>query len=181
MVRPLFYRTDSHRSGLEDVKRRHGTNGKSEVTERGLRSAAVASPFFTLLQFSHVLYSLYISHRVLYNSGVWRDWSRPFWRLREDGIKWKTCKSDQPLRLSFHFWYYFIRIPFEYSRALKCCEIQLRFSQWINLLSCSIWLNMQFVNFIFLNLKTCLIMTICAKNYQAHRIMLSHPLRVRSK
>lgn len=78
MVRPLFYRTDSHRSGLEDVKRRHGTNGKSEVTERGPCSAAVASPFFTLLQLSHVLYSLYISHRVLYNSRFVRVeyWSR---------------------------------------------------------------------------------------------------------
>lgn len=66
MVRPLFYRTDSHRFGLEDVKCRvkgHGTragkrtNGKSEVPKAYARErslSAVASPFFTLLQFSHV-------------------------------------------------------------------------------------------------------------------------------
>lgn len=99
MVRPLFYRTDSHRSGLEDVKRRHGTNGKSEVTERGPCFAAVASPFFTLLQFSHVLYSLYISHRVLYNS---RSVRVDYWS-RRPGDGEKTALNGKRVNPIIHF------------------------------------------------------------------------------
>jgi len=59
----------------------------------------------------HTCCSLYISHRVLYNClprlGRSHPAGLPAGGRGEDGIKWKTRKSDQPLRLSFHFWYYF--------------------------------------------------------------------------
>jgi len=114
MVRSLFYRTDSHRPGLEDVKCRRGTSGN----ERKIRATeSVCGPLLPRLfsRFSgfHTCCSLYISHRVLYNClpplGHSHPVGLPAGGRGEDGIKWKTRKSDQPLRLSFHFWYYFAR------------------------------------------------------------------------
>lgn len=74
MVRPLFYRTDSHRSRLEDVKCRvkghdetgERANGKSVITKESTDPTfTVASSFFTLLLFSHVLQSLRLPQSAL--------------------------------------------------------------------------------------------------------------------
>lgn len=130
MVRPLFYRTDSHRSGLEDVKRRwvkgHGTRAaeRRENPRYRKRTRARTDPRRCRLAFFHAspvftrAIVLAVSHRALYNRLMRAECPpRPDGRpggCAKIALNWKTRKSDQALRLSFHFWYYFaqvLRVP----------------------------------------------------------------------